>query len=539
MIKKEKIKKFIIIFIFILSFFIGLYCERNVGSYNDEYWEQIILRSNVLEYAKVIKKDSVINYYNEIGIVPISKSIEKDHGIAAYYLFTPFLMVSKYSNELYSFLWHLYTFIIFYIGAIILYKICILLFKNRKVGIMGLLIYIFSPRIFADGLYNNKDIVLLTLLLGVIYFGIKFIQEKNYKNAIILGIVSAFAFNVKIIGLFAFGVVGLFYLINYIISCKKEKKFLKKELLVGLTAIIVMLIAFIIITPAIWGNGFKPIEYIKYCISQSSNFLRWNGKILFEGKIIDYSKNQKLPYYYLPKMIFITIPIYHCILFIIGLFYIIKNYIKKNNIKINNYMLMIFIIMIVPILVDVITKAKIYNGWRHFYFIYGPFTLIAIYAIYNLYNNIKNKKALLSILLIFIIFYIISCIYYGINGTAYYNILVNYNSVEDKYQLDYYGVTAKQVLIKAIENKTKDKIYVYSDKLGFNKLWNNYYVLSKNNMDKMYITKDLNKYKKWKKEGKEVYIFYNNVSSNKKIIKGHKKVYSVTSWGNDVSALYK
>lgn len=539
MIKNEKTKKILILIFFLIIFLLGLTKELNVGFNNDELQEQNILRSNILEYARLISPDNdVVNYLQDKGIIPISVNSERDHGISLYYIFTPLLLVGNVSGELLSILWHVYTYILFFIGVIFIYLIINHIFKNRKLSMISSLIYMFSPRIFADGLYNNKDIVLLTLILGIIYFGIKFIEDKNYKSAIILGIVAAIASNLKIIGFFAFGIIGIFYLIDYIKNSKKHKKWINKELYVGLVAIIVMAIIFLLITPAIWGNGFNLIDFISWNISQSSKF-RWDGKVLFDGVIYDYAKGDVLPFYYLPKMIVITLPIYITILFISGIITIIYKYIKKKELKINNYFLMIFIIMFIPILVDIVTHAKIYNGWRHFYFVYGPYLLISIYGLINIFNKIKYKKITYTILGITILFYIVGCLYYGINNTAYFNILVNDKKLEDKYQLDYYGVTAKQVLKEAIKNRKQDIVYVYSKDFGYIRISNNYSSLSNFAKEHMVITGDTEEYNEWVSEGKEVYIFYSSYYVDKNEIKNHKKVYSIKSWGNEVCALYK
>ena len=124
-------------------------------------------------------------------------------------------------------------------------------------------------------------------------------------------------------------------------------------------------------------------------------------------------------------------------------------------------------------------------------------------------------------------------------NTAYFNCLVNHKNLGDKYQLDYYGVTAKQVLKQAINNRSQDIIYVYSKDLGYIRLLNNYSNLSNLAKQHIEITDDTDQYNQWVVEEKEVYILYYNFSVDKNLIKGHKKIYSTKSWGNDVCALYK
>ena len=538
--KKDKIEKIIIGVLFLLLFFAGLINERNVGFYNDELFEQNILRGNVLEYAEVFGDWNDLSlYYHQRSILAISQSVEKDHGVAPYLPLVPLLPIDSMSKEIFSLIWHSYTYLLYFMGVVFVYLIIQELFKNRKLSLAAALLYFSSPRIFGEGLYNNKDIVLMSLVLATIYFGMKFIEKKSFKSAIILGIVAAFTFNVKIIGGFMFGVVGLFYLIDYIKNSIKNKKYLTKELAVGLTAIGVMLFTFIAITPAIWGSGFDPLGYLNWCLTESTKFSRWQGTVLFEGKFYSYAREEFLPLYYLPKMIVITTPIYILVFFIIGVFYTFYNAFKKKEIDKNKTFIMIFICMFIPFLAAMITHARLYNGWRHFYFIYGPMALLAFYGIYNIAKIIPKKKVFYTIIGCFITFYLFACLHNGIENTAYFNILVNHKDLSEEYELDYYGTSAKKVLEEAEANKIGDKVYIYGTGYAFNLVENNRLVLSKVKRDRVVTTIDPDKLKEWLDEGKEVYYYYNNVYTPKELIKGRKKVYSISSWGNDMSALYK
>ena len=69
-----------------LIFVIGFATSFGYGSYLDEKSEKEILYSNILEYTNRIAPNSALaKDLNASGIIPISESIEKDHGTALYY----------------------------------------------------------------------------------------------------------------------------------------------------------------------------------------------------------------------------------------------------------------------------------------------------------------------------------------------------------------------------------------------------------------------------------------------------------------------
>ena len=58
---------------------------------------------------------------------------------------------------------HLMVFLFFFVGLIFFYKILKNRFKNQWICIFGLLLLIFTPRLFGNSFFNVKDIVFLSL----------------------------------------------------------------------------------------------------------------------------------------------------------------------------------------------------------------------------------------------------------------------------------------------------------------------------------------------------------------------------------------
>jgi len=67
------------------------------------------------------------------------------------------LNLGKNSRAIF-FMRHFVTFISFYIGVFVFYLLCKNRFNSWKIGLLGSVFLILSPRIFADSFYNSKDI---------------------------------------------------------------------------------------------------------------------------------------------------------------------------------------------------------------------------------------------------------------------------------------------------------------------------------------------------------------------------------------------
>ena len=88
----DKYSKIFTILAFVLIFILGVSFITKLNVNFDTRMEQDILKSNLKEYARFFNLKEAKDYYNKLDIPYISEYIERDHGVAAYYLFTPFLL---------------------------------------------------------------------------------------------------------------------------------------------------------------------------------------------------------------------------------------------------------------------------------------------------------------------------------------------------------------------------------------------------------------------------------------------------------------
>ena len=111
---------------------------------------------------------------------------------------------------------------------------------------------------------------------------------------------------------------------------------------------------------------------------------------------------------------------------------------------------------------SIIKKSTVYNGWRHFYFIYGPLVVLAVCGLKFLIEMKKPKltKVISTVVALQLIF---SAGWIAINPFkqfAYYNLLAV--NAEENFEYDYWNVSATQCLIKLAKEVDSEKIYITS-----------------------------------------------------------------------------
>ena len=450
MIKNLK-NKYVYIIILTLVFCLGLAVTPDYGIPPDENTEISILMGNLREYLGLyFKEDSQVMYYfDSQGFIPIRDSVEIDHGQAAYYLISPLLFMAKtgkisMSGEEISLIYHYYTYIISFTAVLAIYILIKDLFKNKRLSLICALAFFATPRIFAQMHFNNKDIVFLALMADTCCLGVLATKYCRLAQVIGFSLLAAIAANTKVVGLFAFGVIGLFYIIY--VSAKREWG--KNRIIAMLTAMGLFFLVYYLITPAMWGNiqGF-----FDYSLFNAFKFSRWDGTVLFEGKLYHPAAGE-LPNRYIISLISITTPVYILALAILGLGRLFGRIAASlGNRRVKNadeaekllFISMICICTLLPLLIASVKKTIVYNGWRHFYFSYLGIIVLAAYGLELLMERFGRVIPILATTLI-----CLTAIQMGFNHPyqyAYFNVLTER---EDRqlYDTDYWGVSTRDAL---------------------------------------------------------------------------------------------
>ena len=299
----EKTARVLTALFFLLLALAGFLTVRDYGMPYDEYTEMAIFHSNVEEYRLHWPFPIKEGYFASEGGQPISQSIEKDHGICAYYPLIPLLPWLRQDIYTYSLVWSILTECWFLLGCIAVYGVCRNLGMGRLIGCVAALLLYLCPRFFAEGHYNNKDVVLLCLFLLTFWQGARLLRKPTLSRGMLLSFFGAMAFNTKIVGIFAWGLMGL----AMIVSLTARKKWNRSMVGLAVATILSFVGFYVLLTPALWSD---PIGFFRWCMDNAVNFSRFGGEVLFRGaRFWDINQETPLPWYYLPFMILVTVPL--------------------------------------------------------------------------------------------------------------------------------------------------------------------------------------------------------------------------------------
>lgn len=330
-----------------------------------------------------------------------------------------------------------------------------LITKNIWISTISFLLLLCFPRFYGDIFTNSKDIGPAWILLGSLYYSVRyFFGKRALSTHLLLGIFFAIGASLRPVLMYAFGLFLFFSFLQTMHKKLSMKKYLINQGILSLTVLIVFFLA----SPyylSYSGNVFQILSLLKQ--------YPWDNIILFEGNILRYDQ---LPWYYLPKWILMSTLLITLGLFIVGNLFCYLYFFKSNSAKkyVYAYLLSLFW---VPVLVVSCLDVVIYDGWRQFLFLSGPLILLASLGVHELMQS-KNKIIIWASIILLganIILTAREMMLLHPYEYIYFNSLVGgLQGAYGKYELDYWGASYKEATEWIVANKSSllnGNLYVF------------------------------------------------------------------------------
>ena len=448
-----------VILFFILFFIIGLSIYKDYGISVDEVGYRhlgITILYTLADYISPEFSLEVAKGKNYLTISDLPKT-QIFSGLPFHMSAAMIEFLSKVQTKVEAFhLKHLYTFIIFFLGALFFFFLLNLKFKNYKFALLGTTFLLLSPRIFAQSFYNPNDIAFMSSIIILSFIYLKFFQKFKNKYLFFAGFASSISICLRPMAIYTPFLFVLFLFYSHLIDKFSLSTLLRK------TIVFIFITVFFsyIFNPPLWTDPVSIIiQQFQWAINSSVT------DILYLGK---FYPNTKTPWHYLIVWISVTTPLLYLVLFIFGLLKIFLNFFEKklslNYKKDDLENICIFLTFLIPFASTILLSKSLLNGWRHLYFIY-PFIIIISMIGLDLIIKISNKIKKLNYIIIFIIFLsLINTSYwmykYHPFQMVYFNFLAGKN-VQEKFELDYWGVSNKSAINYILENDNRKKIKIY------------------------------------------------------------------------------
>ncbi|CAN5359802.1 hypothetical protein BH11BAC1_BH11BAC1_08110 [soil metagenome] len=449
----DKNRNVIVFTFFLLLLFIGLFTYQQYGISWDE--------SDSRDGNGLVNYNFIFHKHKQ----PLLDSSEKYHGPAFEILLVLIEQKLELTDLRYVYLMrHLVTYLFFYFSVLVFYFLCKNFFNSWKAGLAGALMLVLCPRIFADSFYNSKDIAFLSFFIFAMQAYFLFWKNRSLLYAILFALTTGILISIRVMGI----IVPVFFMIALVVEWLtiKRRPFPFRNSI----GYFILFPFFVVLTwPVLWLGAWHHFTEAFY---QMSHFY-WIGKVLFEGALID---AHHLPADYVPVWLLITVPDIFILLFATGMLFLFQRFIK-HPLVISSHRLNYAIVLMwffLPIISVVFFHSVIYDAWRHLFFIYPAFVIIAVFGLKVIYKKLMSyerlfkrkivRVAVLSLVVIGFAEPALSTIKNYPFGNVYFNTTarLRFREMRKNFEMDYWGVSYRKGLEYILRCDTASSFRFYS-----------------------------------------------------------------------------
>jgi tetratricopeptide (TPR) repeat protein len=319
-------------------------------------------------------------------------------------------------------------------------------------ALITIIAIIASPSLFGHFFNNSKDIPFATGYIMTIYYLACLFKEYpkvKHQTKVMLAISIGFALSIRVGAVLLFAYMAMFIGLYWLLIENRQKTNFSKSILHKIKLFLTVSVAAYLIGIFFWPYALRqPFTGVFTALKEFEKFGLLTYYELFEGVRL-FEK----PWYYIPKMIYITAPIGLLIGF--GLSFI-TTWFKKDKTYLLILSLLIFA-TIFPLAYAIYKKSYVYNGWRHFLFIYPTFAVLAILGWNGLIGFFKNQNIKIYLWLLPILLFTKPLLWSIQNHPyqyMYFNeIIGGIKGAHGNYDIDYWNQTPRAAFEWLVQNK--------------------------------------------------------------------------------------
>lgn len=450
---EDKIERLLVGIFFILVALVGLSSFKSYGISWDEAAQRLNGGTSLIYVVEKFAPSLIPQ--EKLDFPKLGDGGPTDHGVAfdAPLVALEQLLGIRDSQSIYQ-LRHFVNFLVFFLGIIGIFNLIKRRFDSYKFGLLGASFFVISPRFFAEGFYNNKDIIFTCVLIITLDFMFRYFENGRRRTLIFVGVLTGLATDVRIAGI---GLIPAFLFGIFLLSLG-SKGYLKKQLRPVFIYLVTTISTIYVFFPWIWSD---PIPRFWQALISMSKY-NWKGNVLYAGQEIS---ALDLPWHYAFTWIGITTPLLYLFLSIIGLVTVLNNLskvrlMKKCEVNLIRDTIM-FVVLLAPLLSIFILNPVLYDGWRHLYFVYPSLIFMSVLGWQKLFHfgKIYARNFLILITSISLVTTSIWMYENRPMQNLYFNILAG-NDFKNRWDFDYWGLGNLIALNHIISNDNREVVTI-------------------------------------------------------------------------------
>ena len=265
---------------------------------------------------------------------------------------------------------HLLSHLFFIAGGFACGMLAYRMVGNRWVALLAMLMFLLHPRLYAHSFFNSKDVPFAALLVVALYLTRRAFRRDTLGAFLLCGVGVGLAINLRVFALMLLPMILAMRALDMWQAGRGERKRILASAGIFAAAALATLY---IIHPYYWENPLRIIGIIPV-LSQHPNI----SASLFMGETYP---SDAVPWNFLPVWFLITAPPVALALGALGAAAVIWQAITRPlaapRDRETRFRIMLLGCVALPAAAAIILKSNTHNDWRHMYFVWTPFCLLA------------------------------------------------------------------------------------------------------------------------------------------------------------------
>ena len=271
---------------------------------------------------------------------------------------------------------HLLLHLFFLAAGFAGYLLALRLFRSRAVALFALAVFLLHPRIYANSFFNSKDAPFLALFMICLWlacraFGTGRAAAGSLGAFALCGVAAGLLVNLRVTGLAFVAVVAAARVCDLGFGARGERRLVLATMVVFLAS---AALAYYASMPYLWADPFGRFAELLAVFSDYP----LKPAMIFQGELISAAA---LPPHYVPVWFAITTPPLALLLGAVGIASLARRGTARPGALPRNtplrFELLVAACVALPLLTIAVLRPPIFEDWRHMYFLWAPFALLA------------------------------------------------------------------------------------------------------------------------------------------------------------------